>query len=136
MGRKSAKDVLRDVMSARSKKRRWALNGPFLCPKCGDTRSLHAKARTTSNKGIVHMTVTGQATLMTVKTTQVLFRCHNEDCDYIRLTDMSGNMKIVDLYCKVYDEDVTPEQFAGQSKYKAFTDIRKISIPMTEVKMK
>lgn len=120
MVKKSEADRFKDDLSRRSKKWRERLDGPYTCPKCGRANALFCK---TQRKVVKKFTLT-----------TLFFSCRS--CNYRRLVTKRGKSPdVIDVYCRVYDEDISQIQRSAQGEYRPMF-IRVLSLPKTEVKMR
>ena len=110
MGRKKQTDIDKDQFLARLKKRRDKLKGPFMCPKC-HANSLHVYQHSEKRTYDVTRTYVGITKTFTV-TKQVPvhhFLCLEDGCHFFAKEVKGPRDSLVDMYCRVYDQNITEE---------------------------
>lgn len=105
MVKKSEADRSRADFFRRQMLRRNALNGPFICPKCNRDKKLVCRIgrRVVKEK---YTTVTGKKRTRKVKLLDFLFTCGV--CGFRRLITGSERSVLIDVYNRLYDEEVSP----------------------------
>ncbi len=124
MVRKSPKDLYKDDLSRRAKKRRYALKGPFICPKCLIPKSLHCQTKINMSKE-TYTKESGEETVRWNRETTHLFSCRNRACRFRSLVVSPGYPSIIGEYNTLYDRELP---FAAAEEQRGLIQDRSIKL--------
>lgn len=103
--RKSEIDRMRDEYSRRWLLKKRALLGPFQCPKCLTDKRLTYRTKV-GKLTETYINQFGVERTRTVPKTEYLFICSS--CKFTKLVVKRGPPSVIDVYNKLYDEELSP----------------------------
>lgn len=133
---KRAIDIIRDEFAQRAMRRRAALSGPFVCPKCLTDGKLECQT-TSKNVKEDYTPPGGETRKLVVPYIHYLFSCRACRFRRVIVRDVSGlTPSIIDVYNNLFDEEISAVNREGQLALFRDRKPRVITLPATEVRMK
>jgi len=133
MVKKSPKDLYKDDLSRRAKKRRQGLRGPFRCPKCLTAEKLHCQTKTKTFKE-AYIKESGKEAARWRRETAHLFSCRA--CRFRKVVVSPGYPSVIDEYNAFYDRELSFAEAEIQRGFIRDHSIKLVRLSKCEVKMK
>ncbi len=133
MVKKSPRDLYKDDLSRRAKRKRQGLKGPFRCPKCLFAEKLHCQTKTKVVKED-YIKETGEEGVRWRRRTIHLFSCR--ECKYHKIVVSPGDPAVIDEYNALYDGELSLVEAEVQRGYTHDYSIKILKLLECKVSMK